>query len=73
MRLRNINPLGAVDLVGIGLLQGDQEFEVTDAVGVALLMQIGNYTEVADVSSTLNVNPPTIPAAVPAADVNPES
>jgi hypothetical protein len=59
MRLRNINPLGAVDLPlirregepfgehGVGCLEPGEVFEVDDEIGTALLEQVGNY-ELAD-------------------------
>lgn len=47
MKLRNTNPLGAVDLPLIGqTLQAGEEFDVPDKVGKALLEQTGNYEEV---------------------------
>ena len=47
MRLRNVNPLGEVDLPLIGRsLEAGEEFEVDDETGAALLEQVGNYEEV---------------------------
>jgi hypothetical protein len=55
MRLRNINPLGTVDLPligregeplgeeGVGCLEPGEIFEVDDELGEALLEQVGNY------------------------------
>lgn len=55
MRLRNINPLGAVDLPligrqgepfgeeGVGCLEPGEVFEIDDERGNALLEQVGNY------------------------------
>lgn len=42
--LRNVNPLGAVDLPLIGRsLEAGEEFEVPDEVAGRLLEQVGNY------------------------------
>jgi len=47
MHLKNVNPLGAVDLPLIGrTLEPGEVFEVTDAHGKHLLEQAGNYVEV---------------------------
>lgn len=47
MRLRNTNPLGAVDLPLIGrTLAAGEEFDIDDAAGTALLEQVGNYEAV---------------------------
>lgn len=58
MQLRNINPLGQVDLPlvhrqgdpigepGSGCLEPGEVFEVTDDVGERLLEQTGNYAAV---------------------------
>ena len=47
MRLRNTNPLGAVDLPLIGrTLAPGEEFDVPDVQGAALLEQVGNYEPV---------------------------
>jgi len=54
MKLRNINPLGRVDLrialregdvegEGVGCLEPGEVFEVPDEIGAALLEQVGNY------------------------------
>lgn len=44
MRLRNINPLGDVDLPLIGRsLTAGEEFDIDDDLGTALLEQVGNY------------------------------
>lgn len=44
MKLRNINPLGEVDLPLIGrVLAPGEVFDVTDEQGAALLEQVGNY------------------------------
>jgi hypothetical protein len=44
MRLRNINPLGEVDLPLIGrTLEAGEVFEIDDERGNALLEQAGNY------------------------------
>lgn len=49
MRLKNTNPLGAVELPLIGrVLELGEEFEVTDEQGKALLEQTGNYELVED-------------------------
>ncbi len=45
--LRNINPLGEVDLPLIGrTLAAGEEFEVPDSVAEVLLEQVGNYEPV---------------------------
>ena len=47
MQLKNINPLGAVDLPLIGkTLEPGEVFDVSDEVGAALLEQVGNYEAV---------------------------
>lgn len=47
MKLRNTNPLGAVDFPLIGrTLEAGEEFEVSDSIGQELLQQLGNYEEV---------------------------
>ena len=46
MILKNINPLGEVDVPGIGTLEPGGEFEVTDPKGRELLKQAGNYEQV---------------------------
>ena len=44
MKLRNINPLGEVELPLIGrTLAAGEEFDVSDEDGKALLEQAGNY------------------------------
>ena len=44
MKLRNVNPLGHIDLPLIGrVLEPRETFEVPDAVGKELLKQVGNY------------------------------
>lgn len=49
MRLRNTNPLGAVDLPLIGKsLRPGEVFEVEDEQGTVLLEQVGNYASVSD-------------------------
>lgn len=49
MRLRNINPLGDVDLPLIGRsLAAGEEFDVPDEHGAALLEQASNYEQVTD-------------------------
>ena len=46
VQLKNVNPLGAVDLPLIGrTLEPGEVFEVDDKVGKALLKQDGNYAE----------------------------
>ncbi len=51
--LRNINPLGAVELPLIGrTLAAGEEFEVPDSVAETLLAQVGNYQEVKSKKST---------------------
>ncbi len=60
MLLRNINPLGRVDLPivgregdvpgkGVGCLEPGEVFETTAKVGKALLEQVGNYELVDEV------------------------
>jgi len=47
VQLKNINPLGAVDLPLIGRnLEAGEVFDVPDKVGKALLDQAGNYEAV---------------------------
>ena len=46
MILKNINPLGEVDVPGIGTLAAGAEFEVDDKTGRELLKQDGNYEQV---------------------------
>jgi hypothetical protein len=47
--LRNINPLGAIDLPLLGrTLDAGEEFEVTDDQAAVLLQQIGNYVRADD-------------------------
>lgn len=47
MKLRNINPLGEVDLPLIGrVLAPGEVFDVDDDAGAALLEQVGNYEAV---------------------------
>jgi hypothetical protein len=42
--LKNVNPLGAVDLPLIGkTLQAGEVFDIADDLGAALLLQVGNY------------------------------
>lgn len=42
--LRNINPLGAVELPLIGrVLDAGEVFDIADDLGAALLEQVGNY------------------------------
>lgn len=44
MRLRNTNPVGAVDLPILGrTIDRDEVFDIADDVGAALLEQAGNY------------------------------
>lgn len=44
MRLRNINPLGAVEVPLLGrVLEAGEEFDIDDEQGAALLDQVGNY------------------------------
>lgn len=47
--LKNVNPLGAIDLPLIGrTLEAGEEFDVPDDVADALLEQAGNYERVVD-------------------------
>lgn len=47
MRLKNISPLGAIELPLIGrVLEPGEEFEVPDEVGAALAEQTANYAAV---------------------------
>lgn len=47
MKLRNISPLGPLDVPGLGLvLEPGGEFEVDDKVGASLLEQVGNFEQV---------------------------
>lgn len=49
MRLRNINPLGEVDLPLTGrTLAAGEEFDIADEQGAALLDQVGNYEAVVE-------------------------
>jgi hypothetical protein len=46
VQIKNVNPLGAVDLPLIGRsLEAGEVFEVPDKVGKELLKQVGNYEE----------------------------
>ncbi len=52
VRLRNTNPLGAVDLPLIGrVLQPGEEFEVAPEQAENLLSQVGNYERVTNTKS----------------------
>ena len=49
MRIRNVNPLGAVEFPLIRrVLEAGEVFEVPDPVGEALLLQLGNFEQVTD-------------------------
>lgn len=49
MQLKNVNPLGAVDLPLIGrTLEPSEVFDVDDKTGKHLLEQAGNYEQVVD-------------------------
>lgn len=53
--LRNINPLGDIDLPVLGrTVRAGEEFEVTDDVAAVLLEQVGNYEAVTKKSSKSN-------------------
>jgi hypothetical protein len=55
-KLRNTNPLGAVDLPLIGrALEPGEEFEVTDDQAGELLKQVGNYAPVGDAMDVMTV------------------
>ena len=41
--LKNINPLGDVDIVGVGSVKAGDTFEVSDALAKSLLEQASNY------------------------------
>lgn len=41
--LRNINPLGDVDIAGVGSVKARDTFEVSDEVADRLLEQADNY------------------------------
>jgi len=45
-KLRNINPLGDVDIVGVGPVKAGEEFEVSDDLAERLLEQPSNYEAV---------------------------
>ena len=46
MQLKNVNPLGSIDLPLLGrTLEAGEVFEVPDKVGKELLKQVGNYEE----------------------------
>jgi hypothetical protein len=46
MKLINTNPQGDIDLPLIGrAIAAGEEFEVSDEIGAALLLQEGNYAE----------------------------
>ena len=54
--LRNINPLGAVDLPLIGrTLEAGEVFDVPDSAAAVLLEQTGNYEPVPSKKSTSKV------------------
>lgn len=60
MNLRNVNPIGDVDLPIVGrVVTAGEVFTVPDDIGTALLDQVGNYELVADAP----------PAPTPAPDV----
>lgn len=47
VRLRNINPIGAVDIPALGLsVDAGAEFDVPSEVAAVLLEQTGNYEKV---------------------------
>lgn len=47
MRLRNINPYGAVEFPLLGrVIDAGEVFEVPDDLGNVLLEQVGNYEQV---------------------------
>jgi hypothetical protein len=55
-KLKNTNPLGAVDLPLIGRsLEPGEEFEVPDEQALALLEQVGNFELVSDDLDSLTI------------------
>lgn len=46
VQLRNVNPIGEVDVPGVGQLTRGQVFEVPADVAERLLEQVGNYEAV---------------------------
>ena len=45
-KLRNINPLGDMDVVGVGSVKAGETFEVSAELAKELLEQVGNYEPV---------------------------
>jgi hypothetical protein len=79
MRLRNTNPLGAVELPLVGrVLEAGEEFDVTPEQAHALLPQVGNYEpaddEAQSVADALNAPAdepePTPPGVTPPVDLS---
>ena len=66
-RLKNINPLGEIDLplIDRSLMSGE-EFEVTDEQAAVLLMQVDNYQAVTAPKATPADAATTDSAATPA-------
>lgn len=52
MRLKNTNPLGDVDIPGIGTVEAGAEVEVPDELAKQLLDQVGNYEAVVATPTT---------------------
>jgi hypothetical protein len=59
-KLRNVNPLGGVDVPSFGLhLAPGEEFEVDDDKAAALLAQAGNF-ELVDTSAPKKADSPAV-------------
>jgi hypothetical protein len=56
-KLRNVNPLGEVDVPILGRsLTAGEEFEVDDDTARLLLAQVGNYAPVGDAMDAMTVD-----------------
>lgn len=57
-KLRNTNPLGAIELPLIGrVLKAGEEFEVSDEQAARLLEQVGNYELVVEAAKKSESKP----------------
>lgn len=55
-KLRNVNPLGDVDVPILGrTLEAGEEFETDDETAALLLAQVGNYAAVGDAMDVMTV------------------
>lgn len=56
-KLRNVNPLGEVDVPLIGRTLGPgEEFDVDDDTAKVLLAQVGNYAPVGDAMDAMTID-----------------